>query len=415
MKVNAWVAVACLFSAAIANGEDQLWEVSGKVRDENGKPVAEADVTTYWSANGVSIDERKEVMKRKDLENDGWKLLYPHEGKMVPWGIHPAKTDADGRFSIKVHKNELKLMVIDKNRKRGAVIELNPKHPNAFLHTKLEPLIRLHGTIRKPPSFKEPLEWTAAMLSLPTNQNFPLGRHRLSFCGSLNSRFEFLLPPGKYVLHAYNDSPNAETVPDRKITLVADKPDVDLGVLELTRRPNWEELTKQAKARETWGDYKKHYGRKPPKWHVADARGIGKTRQKVQPSDLTGKWVLLYFWSPWCAPCLGKGLPNLVNFYETHKKHRDKFEIVAFCLNKDGDFNTLKDLDKELEAVIKSVWGGKPLPFPVLLDNTFQTSESYGLDRVGVLLLIDPEGNLVKGDENTLAEKLDSSTRKTNP
>jgi len=415
MKLNAWVAAACLFSAAIAEGEDQLWEVSGKVIDENGKPVAEADVTTYWSANGVSIDERKEVMKRKDLENDGWKLLYPHEGKMVSWGIHPAKTDADGRFSIKVHKNELKLMVIDKNRKQGAVIELNPKHPNAFLHTKLEPLIRLYGTIRKPPSFKEPLEWTAAMLSLPTNQNFPLGRHRLSFCGSLNSRFEFLLPPGKYVLHVYTLSPHAETVPDREITLVANKPNVDLGIFELTRKPDLEELTKQARARGIWGDYTKRYGKKPPQWHVTDARGVGKSGKNIQLKNLKGKWVLLYFWTPACAPCLGKGLPNLVNFYDRHKEQRDKFEIVAFCLDIDGEFKSLRDLDQYLRPVVKNVWKGRKLPFPLLLDNTFGTWESYGLDGVGVLLLIDPAGNLVKGDENTLAEKLDSSTRKSNP
>jgi hypothetical protein len=48
------------------------------------------------------------------------------------------------------------------------------------------------------------------------------------------------------------------------------------------------------------------------------------------------------------------------------------------------------------------------LPFPVLLDNTFQTTELYGLFGSGVsnLLLIDPEGKLVEGDLKTLAEKL---------
>jgi hypothetical protein len=46
------------------------------------------------------------------------------------------------------------------------------------------------------------------------------------------------------------------------------------------------------------------------------------------------------------------------------------------------------------------------LPFPALLDPTFQTWERYGLPGLGTVLLIDPEGNLVKGDETVLAEKL---------
>ena len=49
---------------------------------------------------------------------------------------------------------------------------------------------------------------------------------------------------------------------------------------------------------------------------------------------------------------------------------------------------------------------GKPMPFPVLLDPSFTTCERYGLAGVwSVLILIDPQGNLVKGDEKVLAGK----------
>jgi hypothetical protein len=58
-----------------------------------------------------------------------------------------------------------------------------------------------------------------------------------------------------------------------------------------------------------------------------------------------------------------------------------------------------------LQPVIKNVWG-KPLPFPVLLDPSFTTMERYGLPGFGALILIDPQGNLVKGDETVLAAKL---------
>ena len=46
------------------------------------------------------------------------------------------------------------------------------------------------------------------------------------------------------------------------------------------------------------------------------------------------------------------------------------------------------------------------MPFPVLLDPSFTTWERYGLPSFGILMLIDPQGNLVKGDESVLAEQL---------
>jgi hypothetical protein len=42
----------------------------------------------------------------------------------------------------------------------------------------------------------------------------------------------------------------------------------------------------------------------------------------------------------------------------------------------------------------------------VLLDPTFTTWERFGLPGLGTVILIDPDGNLVKGDETVLAEKL---------
>ena len=137
--------------------------------------------------------------------------------------------------------------------------------------------------------------------------------------------------------------------------------------------------------------------------HITDARGINKD---VQPSDFKGKWVLVDFWGFGCAPCLRQGLPNLVKFSEEHSAERDRFEILAVCIDPDGDLKSMAEVDRKLEPIIKHVWGGKGLPFPVLLDSTFQTWERYGLPGLGVVLLIDPQGNLVEGDEMVLAEKL---------
>jgi len=52
------------------------------------------------------------------------------------------------------------------------------------------------------------------------------------------------------------------------------------------------------------------------------------------------------------------------------------------------------------------VWGGKKLPFPILLDNSFATWESFGLPGLGTTLLVDPTGNLVEGGLDALQKQL---------
>ncbi len=115
-----------------------------------------------------------------------------------------------------------------------------------------------------------------------------------------------------------------------------------------------------------------------------------------------------YIWSPGCAPCLGRELPELAAFYDKHKDQRDRFEILAFCCDFSERLADIPTLDKELVPVKKAVWGGKDLPFPVLLDNTFQTYERLGLEGSGVsnYLLINPEGKLVEGGLKGLEEAL---------
>jgi hypothetical protein len=66
----------------------------------------------------------------------------------------------------------------------------------------------------------------------------------------------------------------------------------------------------------------------------------------------------------------------------------------------------MADVDRALEPIVKHVWGGKSLPFPILLDPTFKTWERFCMPGLGTVILIDPEGKLTKGDEAVLAEKL---------
>jgi len=98
-----------------------------------------------------------------------------------------------------------------------------------------------------------------------------------------------------------------------------------------------------------------------------------------------------------------------MKFYEEHKADRDKFEILAFH---DNSVKTLAEMDQQLETknIIKGRWGGKPLPFPILLDATDKTLKAFRIQGFPTMYLIDPKGNVVQmghhGLEEVLAAKL---------
>ncbi len=97
-------------------------------------------------------------------------------------------------------------------------------------------------------------------------------------------------------------------------------------------------------------------------------------------------------------------MPGLIDLYEVHKKDRDKFEILAFH---DGTVKDFAELDQKLESPRKKFWGGRDLPFPILLDATGQTIKDWGVRAFPTTLLIDPEGKLVgEAGEEQLEAKL---------
>lgn len=97
-------------------------------------------------------------------------------------------------------------------------------------------------------------------------------------------------------------------------------------------------------------------------------------------------------------------MPGLIDLYEAHKDHRDKFEIIAFH---DGTVKDFADLDKKLERPRQAYWGGKDLPFPILLDSTGTTIKEWDIHAFPTTVLIDPEGKLVgEAGEKELEAKL---------
>jgi hypothetical protein len=370
-------------------------------------PVAGASVSGTWGANGLDWDEVVAV-REKEPER-----LWRNEGAMEPWGDHRALTDADGRFSLPVPGRKAALLAYDRERRRGALIQFDPAHLETVVEARLQPLVRLVGTTRASAG-GPPLPWTGTTLSVPYDPSAPLRFRRMSVCGSFRGRFEFRVPPGTYAIDATCDEPHFATVETQAVTVAAGQSEVDLGALVLRPSLGLTDRINRAKANGTWGNFRDHYGKRPPAWHLTDARGVGRD---ATLDDFRGRWVVLYFWSPGCAPCLGKDLPELMAFYEAHRPQRDRFEILAFCCDFSETLQSLPELDRKLADVRKAVWGGKRLPFPVLLDNTFQTYERFGLDGTGAtsLLLIDPDGRLTRGDLKTLAGTLGPVEAKSPP
>ena len=90
-----------------------------------------------------------------------------------------------------------------------------------------------------------------------------------------------------------------------------------------------------------------------------------------------------------------------MDFYDRHKDERERFEIIAFH---DGSAKTLEEVDRKTADVQEKLWK-RPLPFPVLLDATGETTKRWGVHAFPTTVLIDPEGRLVRGGGEKLLEQ----------
>ncbi len=382
--------------------------IRGRIVDPQGQPIAGADVDFIWRSNGSGRDNLDRLL---DLQIEANRReFWGHLGEMAPGRATEKgeirRTGADGRFSLSIQEAPaFTLVAMDRDRKRGGLIVIPKNYDGRDLEIRLGPLVCVRGSFAAPASGDHRLGWTCAEISVPDDPERPAGYTRLTGCGSFEGQFLLRLPAGRYYLHAYNDDPDwpLELAPPRVLLLSADDTDLDLGEIRLTETQPVRFKERQARRQGTLGDYRKHFGKQPPRWHATDARGVNKD---VELSAFKGKWLLLDFWGLSCSVCLRKTIPELIAFYDDHAADRDRFEILSICIDPDGELHSMADLDRQLQPFIKHVWRGKTLPFPVLLDSTFETWQNFGIPGLGFELLIDPDGNLVEGDRHTLAEKL---------
>jgi hypothetical protein len=81
-----------------------------------------------------------------------------------------------------------------------------------------------------------------------------------------------------------------------------------------------------------------------------------------------------------------------MRFFDRHQADRDRFAILAFHDASVADF---AELDAKLAPIAAGMWGGRALPFPILLDSTGETIATWGILGYPTTVLIDPEGKLV--------------------
>lgn len=405
MKIAIPICLALCLSALDGHAQDR--EISGRVVDSKGAPVADARVSTFWRSNGSakrSDGTDYDLGNRAELE-EYWGRL----GQMAPLSVDSSQavSDANGHFKLVAHNGRQRiLMALDASGDTGGIIEL-PDNTNSKqkIEITLVPLITVKSRFSSAKNSKT-FEWTHANVEMRPNPEKPLAIDRVISCGSFDGRLEFRLPPGDYQLDAYGcSSLESEDIdlrvhPARKFTVRQSDSELDLGVLELTMAPpDRNVLERQSKDAGRWHNITEHYGEIAPEWHSVDGRGID---HKKNIGQLRGKWVVLDFWGLSCPPCLGRGIPKMMDFYERNSHLKDRFEIVGVCIDFSGDLDSIEKLDAALESIEKKVWKGKKIPFPIVLDNTFKTWERFGIAGLGTVVLVDPDGRLVEGDESTL-------------
>jgi peroxiredoxin len=95
------------------------------------------------------------------------------------------------------------------------------------------------------------------------------------------------------------------------------------------------------------------------------------------------KKVVVAYWASWCGPCRME-LPMLADFYKKYHKDSSAFEILAISMDDD-------------RAAAESFANSAKLPFPVLLDPDSKAADSYSVESIPSLFVIDPNGTIIYG------------------
>ncbi len=91
-------------------------------------------------------------------------------------------------------------------------------------------------------------------------------------------------------------------------------------------------------------------------------------------------FVLVDFYATWCVNC-NEELPYIEEIYQ--EKQDSGFQVFLMATDKEG------------AQIVKPYFEENPTPIPVLLDRYQKSVESFGVEELPTVFLIDPEGNIV--------------------
>jgi len=104
----------------------------------------------------------------------------------------------------------------------------------------------------------------------------------------------------------------------------------------------------------------------------------------VSLADFRGqKKVVVTFWASWCGPCRME-MPSLIQFYKNNHGDSSDFEILAVSIDEDP-------------KAAASFASAMKLNFPVLLDSSKTVANSYGVEGIPTMFVIDKAGKVIYG------------------
>ncbi|MFO1095173.1 MAG: redoxin domain-containing protein [Planctomycetaceae bacterium] len=139
-------------------------------------------------------------------------------------------------------------------------------------------------------------------------------------------------------------------------------------------------------------------------------KGVWRDGEETTLDALRGNVVVLDFWGYWCQPCLA-GMPRLMDIADEFKDRPVKWLAIH-----DPHALTREELDAKLAEIAKSVWQGRALTFPVMIDaatddddRTGVTGERYDVREWPTLIVIDRDGHVAGAvTHDRLREKIQS-------
>ena len=103
--------------------------------------------------------------------------------------------------------------------------------------------------------------------------------------------------------------------------------------------------------------------------------------------DYKGKVIFLNFWATWCGPCRSE-MPEIQKLYEEYPAMGNDSEVVILGVAGPGigQEGTVSDITKFMEE--------NGYTYPVLMDETGELFEWYGISAFPTTYMIDRDGNL---------------------